>query len=137
MAKARARSLERLQVLIRTDRHALVSDEPGEAGDDLGPDPYELLLSALGACTTMTVQMYARRKSWPLDDVRVELSHARVHQADCEHCEEQQAYLDRIHLKLELAGDLSDEQLLRLREIAARCPVRKTLEGRIEVVEEE
>lgn len=127
MAKVQARSLEKYQVLLNTDSHAVLADEPKGIGDGLGPDPYELLLSALGACTAMTLRMYARRKGWPLEEVRVELTHERIHASDCESCEETEGYVERIRVLVHVEGDLDDEQIARIREIATRCPVRKTL----------
>lgn len=116
--------------------HAYYADEPENAdGDDLGPSPYELLLWALGACTSMTVLMYARRKGWPLRDVTVHLNHDRVHAADCEDCEQPAARMDRIEREITLVGDLTGEQRARLLEIAARCPVHRTLTGQIEIVD--
>lgn len=135
MAKVQARSLEKYQILLNTDSHALLADEPSGIGDGLGPDPYELLLSALGACTAMTLRMYARRKTWPLDDVRVELTHERIHASDCESCEETEGYVERIRVNVHVEGDLDDEQVARLKEIATRCPVRKTLTQGVTVEE--
>jgi putative redox protein len=107
--------------------HTLVSDEPRPAGGDAGMDPYELLLGALGACTAMTIQMYARRKSWSLGRVRVDLSYERVHSKDCEDCEDTSGRVHRIERVIELEGALSDEQRDRLLEIADLCPVHRTL----------
>lgn len=135
MATVQASYLEKYQILLRTGDHAIVADEPKDVGDGLGPDPYELLLCALGACTTMTVQMYARRKGWTVDDVRVDLSFARVHASDCEDCEETEGYVERIKVHVHVDGDLDDEQKARLKEIATRCPVRKTLLKGLKVVE--
>jgi putative redox protein len=115
--------------------HALVADEPKTyGGTDLGPSPYEYLLSALGACTTMTVQMYARRKKWPLESAVVRLSHEKIHAEDCQNCEEKIGKIDRFDRELELNGDLSTEQRQRLLEIAERCPVHRTLHAQVEVV---
>ncbi|MCB9384382.1 MAG: OsmC family protein [Bryobacterales bacterium] len=128
MAKIRARSLEKLQVLLEDGSHAWLADEPASAGGDgLGPDPYEMLLSALGACTVMTVQLYAKRKGWDLRAVRSELVHERIHASDCEDCEQKDGYIERIRVNLAFEGDLDDEQLARLKEIAGKCPVRRTL----------
>lgn len=127
MAKVLAESLDNLQILLRTSGHAILADEPSGTGDGLGPDPYELLLSSLGACTAMTLRMYARRKGWDLQKVRVELVHERVHASDCADCEEKEGYVERIRLRLEFEGDLDGEQRKRLTEIAGKCPVRRTL----------
>jgi len=136
MAKTYARSLENYQILLNTENHALLADEPKGVGDGIGPDPYELLLSALGACTTMTVQMYARRKGWDLQNVRAELVHERVHASDCDECDEKDGYIERIRVKLAFEGELSDEQRTRLQEIAGKCPVRKTLLGSPKIIDE-
>jgi uncharacterized OsmC-like protein len=114
--------------------HALVADEPRRAGGtDQGPTPYEFLLAALGACTAMTLRMYADRKGWPLEDVRVRLRSSRSHERDCEHCETEAVGIHRIERKLELSGSLTDEQRQRLQEIADRCPVKQTLQREIRV----
>ena len=128
MAKIRARSLEKLQVLLDDGGHAWLADEPVDAGGDgLGPEPYKLLLSALGSCTVMTVQLYARRKGWDLREVRAELVHERIHASDCDDCEEKEGYVERIRVNLAFEGDLDDEQRARLKQIAGKCPVRRTL----------
>jgi putative redox protein len=115
---------------LSSDDHQWVADEPKAAGgDNLGPDPYEHLLAALGACTSMTLRMYANRKKLPLDDVRVELNHQRVHADDCESCEDREGQLDVIHRTISLQGELTDEQVNRLLQIADRCPVHRTLEN--------
>ncbi|HEX9777460.1 MAG TPA: alpha/beta fold hydrolase [Geopsychrobacteraceae bacterium] len=115
--------------------HALVADEPTEyGGTDRGPSPYEYLLAALGACTGMTLQMYARRKKIPLHKAIVRLSHQKIHAADCAACEANDGKIDRIEREVELIGDLSDEQRRRMLEIAERCPVHKTLHAEVEVV---
>jgi putative redox protein len=128
MAKILARSLEKLQVLLENGKHSWVADEPVDAGGDgLGPEPYELLLSALGSCTVMTLHLYARRKGWDLQEVRAEVVHERIHASDCDDCEETEGYIERIKVNLALEGDLDGEQRARLKEIAGRCPVRRTL----------
>ena len=120
------------QIAVRG--HHLVSDEPIEAGgSDLGPDPYDLLLASLGSCTSMTVALYARRKHWPLESVRVKLRHAKVHAADCADCETKAAWLDRIERDVELVGPLDEEQRARLLEIASKCPVHQTLTSEISI----
>jgi len=113
-------------------RHAVRADEPLAAGGtDGGPNPYELLLMALGSCTSMTVQMYAARKKWPLEQVVVRLRQERVHMQDCADCEKPDAMVHRIEKTIELIGTLDDEQRQRLREIADHCPVHKTLTSKI------
>jgi len=117
---------------IRIGPHRLAADEPIAAGGaDTGPNPYDLLLASLGACTSMTVGLYARRKQWPLEAVRVRLRHGKIHAADCADCETRVGMIDRIEVHLELDGALSDEQRTRLVEIAERCPVHRTLTSEI------
>jgi putative redox protein len=119
---------------IRAGRHRLAGDEPISAGGtDTGPGPYDLLLAALGACTSMTVGLYARRKQWPLESVTVRLRHSKIHAADCESCETKEGRLDRIQRDIELHGSLSDEQRARLIEIANKCPVHRTLTSEIDI----
>ena len=123
-----AKSSTNVQVRIKTGRHELIADEPLDIGDDAGPDPYSLLLSSLAACTIMTVQMYARRKNWPLQDVEVSLSTHKVHAKDCEDCEsDPNAKVDIIDRKISFKGDLTSEQIDRLTDIASKCPVHRTL----------
>jgi len=112
---------------VSTDSHRWLADEPrAMGGDDLGPDPYEHLLAALGTCTAMTLRMYANHKQLPLERISVELAHRRVHAEDCEHCRDG---LDVLERRLTLAGSLTPEQRQRLLEIADRCPVHRTLQG--------
>ncbi len=115
----------------------LVADEPLDAGGtDVGPTPYELLLGALGACTAMTITLYARRKGWDVTGVTVELDHDRVHASDCASCESPDGYLDRIQVRIAVDGPLHEEQRARLEEIARRCPIHKTLIGDIQIEEQ-
>jgi len=117
---------------IYTEKHQLPADEPAAAGgSDYGPNPYEYLLSALGACTSMTIRMYANHKGLKLENVEVSLSHSRVHAEDCGECESEQGYVDRIDKRISLSGELSEEQRQRLLEIADKCPVHKTLTNEI------
>lgn len=119
---------------ISIGEHRFISDEPVEdGGTDQGPGPYDLLLAALGSCTSMTLGLYARRKEWPLEAVRVRLNHARVHAKDCEECETKTGMLDVIERQVELTGPLDDEQRSRLLQIADRCPVHRTLTGKIAI----
>lgn len=109
-------------------RHALIADEPTAAGGtDQGPNPYELLLAALGSCTSMTVRMYANRKNLPLESIEVRLAHDRIHAEDCGECESETGMVDRIEKQIRLEGDLTDAERGRLLEIADKCPVHKTL----------
>jgi putative redox protein len=114
--------------------HRFVADEPASAGGtERGPGPYELLLAALGSCTSMTIGMYARRKGWPLENVTVRLRHERRYVADCENCEKNRTLLTRIDREIELTGPLSADQRERLLEIANKCPVHRTLTSKIEI----
>lgn len=115
-------------------RHVLRADEPRSlGGDDSGPSPYGYLSAALGACTSITLRMYADRKQWPLERVSVSVRHARIHAKDCEDCESKQGSIDRFERRLRLEGALSDEQRERLLAIADRCPVHRTLHGPVEI----
>lgn len=118
--------------------HEYLADEPVSAGGhNMGPNPYELLLSALGSCTAVTLRMYSNRKDWPLDEINVHLSHSQDYAEDCKNCDEKEKKIARIDRKIELKGDLSDDQRKRLMQIANRCPVHKTLLGDIKIVSEE
>ena len=115
--------------------HHWVADEPKKVGgDDSGPSPYDMLLGSLGACTTMTLQMYARRKNWPLERVKVHLTHERLYAKDCEECEESEGKVERITRTIDLEGPLDEAQRARILEIADRCPVHRTLEGHPTIV---
>jgi uncharacterized OsmC-like protein len=119
---------------ITAGAHRLRSDEPAAAGGtDSGATPYDLLLAALGSCTSMTVAMYARRKQWPLERVTVHLRQARAHAADCAACETEDARLTVIDRDIELHGSLDEGQRARLLAIANRCPVHLTLTSRIDI----
>lgn len=117
---------------IVAGRHTLAGDEPVAAGGtDTGPSPYDLLLAALGSCTSMTIGMYARRKQWPLESVQVNLQHSRLHARDCAECDSREGKLDRIACEIELSGPLDDAQRSRLLEIARKCPVHRTLTSKM------
>lgn len=112
--------------------HALLADEPEAlGGSDRGPSPYDLLSLALASCTSMTLQMYARRKGLALDQARVRVTHSKVHAADCEDCETRTGRIDRFEREIALDGELDDAARQRLLEIADRCPVHRTLEGEV------
>lgn len=115
-------------------KHRLIADEPESAGGgDAGPDPYDYLLTSLGICTSMTVGLYARRKQMPLENITVSLRHSRIYATDCEECETKEGMLDRIEVEVGLTGPLSAEQHAKLMEIAAKCPVHRTLTSEINI----
>jgi uncharacterized OsmC-like protein len=119
---------------IVAGKHRLVADEPVSAGGGAaGPDPYEYLLASLGVCTSMTVGFYARRKQFPLENITVSLRHSRIYAEDCEECETREGMLDRIDVEIELTGSLTAEQHAKLMEIAAKCPVHRTLTSEINI----
>jgi putative redox protein len=121
-----------LHQVVTVGRHQLAADEPVDAGGaDLGPNPYDYLLIALGSCKSMTVRLYARRKGWPLERVAVRLRHSRIHAQDCQDCETREGRLDHVEAELELTGPLDAEQRTRLLEIADRCPVHRTLTSEV------
>ena len=120
---------------VTAGAHHWVADEPERiGGEDAGPSPYDMLLGALGACTTMTLQMYARRKNWPLEHVKVHLTHERLYAKDCAECEQTEGKVERITRTISLDGPLDDAQRARIIEIADRCPVHRTLEGKPTIV---
>ena len=126
-----------LTVVIDTGAHQLLADEPvAVGGDDLGPGPYQLLLASLASCMVMTLELYARRKGWPLESVQVRVRHGR-RDALPEDDLPAGRRIDRITYAVDLAGPLAEEQRSRLLEIAARCPVHRTLTGKIEIVRED
>jgi uncharacterized OsmC-like protein/pimeloyl-ACP methyl ester carboxylesterase len=124
----------KFQQTIAIGPHRLTADEPVAAGGlDSGPGPYDLLVAALGACTSMTLRLYAEHKKLPLERVSVTLSHSKIHAQDCEECETREGKIDRIERVLTLTGDLSDEQRARLVEIADKCPVHRTLTSEVNI----
>jgi putative redox protein len=137
MASVIVRSGPGLVQEIQAGAHGLRADEPLAAGGtDVGPDPYAILLSALGACTSMTLRLYARRKGWALREVVVELDIGRAYAEDCAHCEDPRAMVEEITRRITLRGDLDAAQRTRLAEIAAKCPVHKTLVAGVRVRDE-
>jgi putative redox protein len=127
-------SAAKLAQEIRIGPHRLVADEPTAAGGgDTGATPYDLLLAALGACTSMTVALYAQRKGWALGEITVRLRHSKIHAADCAECETKEGRIDRIERELQFTADLTAEQRSRLVEIAERCPVHRTLTSEIDI----
>ncbi len=123
-----------LQQKVQAGAHGWLADEPtAVGGSDTGPTPYDMLLGALGACTSMTLRLYADRRKWPLEDVVVRLRHHRIHRDDCINCEKKDVSIERVERTLELHGPLSDEQRTRLLEIAERCPVHQTLQHNLDV----
>lgn len=130
MSTITAELTEGYAVDLRTSSgHSWAADEPVAAGGtDTGPTPYELLLGSLAACTTITVSMYAQRKGWPFDGIEVSYEHDRIHVDDCADCEEHhRGYIDRIVGRIVIRGDLDETQRKRLTQVAASCPVHKTL----------
>jgi putative redox protein len=119
---------------VASGQHHLRADEPTNyGGSNAAPGPYDYLLIGLGACTSMTVGLYARRKQIPLENVTVSLRHSRIHAEDCAECETKQGMLDRIEMDVELSGSLTPEQRAKLMEIAAKCPVHRTLKSEIDI----
>lgn len=117
---------------IRTGPFVLAADEPVSAGGtDTGPAPYEYLLSALGACTAMTLRIYARQKQWPLHKVTVRLTHDRIHAEDCATCETKEGKLDWIDRDIQVEGPLDEAQRQKLLQIADRCPIHRTLTSEV------
>jgi len=119
---------------VRAGRHVLRADEPLESGGtDTGPSPYDYLLAGLGACTAMTLRLYADRKAWPLEKVTVRLRHGRIHAADCADCETKEGMVDHIERAIAIEGPLDAAQRARLAEIADKCPVHRTLTSEIKI----
>jgi putative redox protein len=129
-----ARGASGLRVDIEADGHRLVADEPPPEGEGNGPGPYDLLLGALGACTVMTMRLYADRKGWPLKGAQVRLGTYKIYARDCADCDgDPTARVDVIEREITLEGDLTAEQVARLGQIADRCPVHRTLSGEIRI----
>jgi uncharacterized OsmC-like protein len=123
-----------LQTDLLINGKTFIADEPvSVGGTNLGPTPYDFLTAGLGACTAMTLRLYANHKKWPLDSVEVKLRHEKIHAKDCKTCETETGKVDIIERTLSLDGDLDDEQRARLTEIADRCPVHRTLESEVKI----
>src|SRR5262245_16888824 len=136
MSEVIVTSQRNLQNNVNYGSGAIITDEPLEAGGEgTGPDPYSLLLAALGSCISMTVTLYARRKQWPLERVTVRLRQNRIHASDCQTCENKEGFVHRIERSVTFTGDLTDEQRTRLQEIAHKCPVHKTLSSPIVITD--
>jgi uncharacterized OsmC-like protein len=119
---------------IISGTHHLTADEPVQVGGlDSGPGPYDLLLASLGACTSMTLRLYAERKKLPLTRVEVRLRHSRIYATDCAECETKEGMLDRIERVITLEGNLDADQRARLLEMADKCPVHRTLKSEIDI----
>lgn len=120
---------------IQAGAHGLLADESEDVGgDDFGPSPYQYLSAALGSCTAMTLQMYARRKGWDLKEVEVHINHGKRYVDDCMACEKKEMKIDHFEREIELEGNLTDEQISRLLEIADRCPVHRTMNKEIRII---
>lgn len=124
-----AKSIKNFRVEIKTSNHLIKADEPVSAGgDDTGPNPYDFLLSALAACKIITVQMYAKRKDWPLTGIELTMEVHKTHAKDCDDCESNpDARVDIIETAIKFFGDLDQGQLNRLKVISEKCPVHRTL----------
>jgi putative redox protein len=140
--KVTVRYIENLQHQVISYPHSFIADEPlEEMGDGLGPNPYDLLLSALGACTAMTLIMYAQRRKIPIETVSVELDHERSYREDCEGCTEEERRVEKITRRITVRGAISEEQKKKLLDIAKKCPIHKTItakpiiEDTVEVIE--
>ncbi|APG59766.1 bifunctional alpha/beta hydrolase/OsmC family protein [Christiangramia salexigens] len=120
---------------IITGKHHFLADEPESVGGkNLGPNPYELVSSGLAACTSMTIQMYARRKNWHIENVETHVSYSKKHAEDCENCEDNSAKIDTFEREIILKSELDDKQIQRIREIADKCPVHKTLSSKSQII---
>ena len=134
MAHVTVISVHHYSQQIVSGHHRLTADEPvARGGSDSGATPYELLLGSLGACTSITLRLYAQRKALPLERVTVRLSHGRIHAEDCATCETKEGMIDRIEREIALDGKLDDAQRARLMEIADKCPVHRTLTSEVDI----
>ncbi len=112
--------------------HHMIADEPKDlGGDDKGATPYDFLLSALGSCKSMTMRMYAEHKGYKLDNIEVHLSHKKIHAKDCKNCESEKGLIDYIETNIKITGNLSEEERLKIFQIAEKCPVHRTIMNEI------
>ena len=131
-----AHSLENYQVVLTSNsHHTFLADEPEDyGGDNYGPNPYEYLLASLASCKIITVQMYAKRKEWPLERMDIKVSHRQVKGADCDDCEtEGNKKVDVFDTEMSFTGDLTEEQIERLKEISTRCPVHRLIQNEVKI----
>lgn len=120
---------------MKVGNHYMVADEPiSFGGNDFGPSPYEFVSAGLSACTAMTIQMYVKRKGWPLENIEVHTSYGKSHAEDCEDCESDSAKIDTFHREIKLTGELDEKQIARILQIADKCPVHKTLHSETQVI---
>lgn len=120
---------------LTAGNHEIIADEPQPEGTDQGPNPYDLLLMALGACTAITVRMYADRKGWDLQGIEIDLKQDRVHAEDCELCESKDGFVHKMEKQIRFIGDLDESQIARLLDISTKCPVHRTLQNEIVISE--
>ena len=119
---------------VQVGSHSLTTDEPvSYGGTDSGPSPYDLILAALGSCTSMTIGLYARKRNWPVEKITVSLWHTKIHAKDCDDCETKEGRIDRIEMEIHLDGNLTNEQRGKLMEVAGKCPVHQTLTSEINI----
>ncbi len=119
---------------VEVGLHRITADEPVSfGGKDTGASPYDLILAALGSCTSMTIGLYARKRKWPLENITVSLRHSKIHAKDCDDCETKEGRIDRIEMEIHLDGALTEEQRMKLMEVAGRCPVHQTLTSEINI----
>ena len=119
---------------IQAGAQQLTADEPVSfGGTESGPSPYDLILAALGACTSMTLGLYARKRKWPVEKITVSLRHSKIHARDCDDCETKDGRIDRINMEIHIAGSLTDKQRSKLMVVAGKCPVHQTLTSEINI----
>ncbi|WP_313115020.1 bifunctional alpha/beta hydrolase/OsmC family protein [Aequorivita sediminis] len=126
---------EKFTTNLKVGDHYLIADEPKSfGGNNFGPSPYEFLSAGLAACTVMTIQMYARRKNWNVGNVTVHIDYSKEHAIDCQECEKKSSKIDTFNREIKLVGNLTDEQKMKLMQIADKCPVHKTLHSKTQII---